>query len=119
MYVFVSQSVVENTKLCWIKLLLHFESIFSEVEKRRREVSETWNAFIHPLEISVRKMTVDKGSASPGMIAMCGEKQIAANPQDFLCMLWRKISRGHHSVKTNTEVLMTAKLRVRPLYTQH
>lgn len=60
-------------------------------------MSETGNAFIRPLEISVRKMTVDKGSASPGMIAMCGEKQIAANPQHFLCTFWREISRGHHS----------------------
>lgn len=48
-------------------------------------MSETWNAFIHLLEISVRKKTADKGSASRGMIAMCGEKQIAVNSQHFLC----------------------------------
>lgn len=53
-------------------------------KKEQREVSETWNAFIHPLEISVRKMTVDKGSASRGMIVMCGEKQIVANVGHFL-----------------------------------
>lgn len=46
-------------------------------------------------EISVRKMTVDEGSASRGMIVMCGEKRIAAEAEIF-----------HHSgVKTNTEVL--------------
>lgn len=35
-------------------------------------------------EISVRKMTVEKGSASRGMIVMCGEKQIEANAGHFL-----------------------------------
>lgn len=34
-------------------------------------------------EISVRKMTVDKGSAPRGMIVMCGEEQIEAEAGQF------------------------------------
>lgn len=38
-------------------------------------------------EISVRKMTVDKGSASRGMIVMCGEKRIGAKAGQLLVHL--------------------------------
>lgn len=55
-------------------------------------------------EISVRKLTVEKGSASRGMIVMCGEKQIEANAEHFLVHL-RKCF--HHSgVETSTEVVI-------------
>lgn len=40
-------------------------------------------------EISVRKMTVDEGSASRGMIVMCGETRIAAEAGKLLVHLWK------------------------------
>lgn len=55
-------------------------------ERKSGELSETWNAFYSSVrEISVRKMTVDKGSASRGMIVMCGEKQIGAEGRTSSC----------------------------------
>lgn len=40
-------------------------------------------------EISVRKTTVDKGSASPGMIVVCGERRVVMKAGQFLAHLMK------------------------------